>query len=406
MELDNKEAHTIYRLGDLVRCYSGGTPDRSNPKNFGGSIPWIKSGELNKGLVSATEEFITEEGLNNSSAVYVNRGTLLLALYGATTGVVAVTCIRATINQAVLAIVPIRRLDKYYLYYWFRHKRSIIVNRFAQGGQSNISADIVKNLFIHTPPLPYQRRCRTILMKWDACTKALDHLIEAKTKLKKALSQKLLTGQIRFPGFGKPVTKAGEIPEGWNTYLIDDIAYEVSKRNTSNIDLPVILCSKHRGFVSSLEFFNKQVFSNDKTKYKVIGYWQFGFPTNHVEEGSIGLNYEKNESLLSPIYIVFETDRARVYPPYLFYMLKTERYKHLFSLNTEASVERRGNLRWSGFSKISILLPPLGEQVMIARFVSLLQDEIDNLTRFKEHVARQQDAILSDLLLVRSPYGN
>ena len=97
---------TTHALGEVVNTFSGGTPSRSKPEYFGGNIPWIKSGELNAGWVSQTSEHITEQGLKASSAKIVKPGTTLLALYGATAGVVGRTRIAAAINQAVLAIEP------------------------------------------------------------------------------------------------------------------------------------------------------------------------------------------------------------------------------------------------------------------------------------------------------------
>jgi type I restriction enzyme S subunit len=103
----------VRRLGRLIFTFSGGTPDRGKTHfyvNDSDGVPWIKSGELNLGTITATEEFISEDALNQSSAKLVEPGTLLYALYGATAGVVAFTKIRAAINQAVLAIIPNEKL--------------------------------------------------------------------------------------------------------------------------------------------------------------------------------------------------------------------------------------------------------------------------------------------------------
>src|SRR5437016_6092957 len=91
------------RLGDVCGTFSGGTPTRTNPAFFGEGVPWIKSGELNAGEVYRTEESLTYAGIENSAARLVEPGTNLVALYGATAGVVGRAKIRAAINQAVLA---------------------------------------------------------------------------------------------------------------------------------------------------------------------------------------------------------------------------------------------------------------------------------------------------------------
>ena len=102
----NTTAMKTVRLGDICRTASGGTPSRTNAGYYGGVIPWVKSGELPDGIVSSIEETITEVGLKNSSAKVFPKGTVLLALYGATVGKVGILPCDAATNQAVCAIFP------------------------------------------------------------------------------------------------------------------------------------------------------------------------------------------------------------------------------------------------------------------------------------------------------------
>ena len=91
------------KLGDITVSYSGGTPTAGHTEYYGGAIPFIRSGEISK---KQTELFITESGLKNSSAAMVNKGDILYALYGATSGEVSISKIKGAINQAILAILP------------------------------------------------------------------------------------------------------------------------------------------------------------------------------------------------------------------------------------------------------------------------------------------------------------
>ena len=142
-------------LGDLAECYSGGTPKRNVGAYYGGDIPWIKSGELNQRKIDLTEENITAEGLKQSSAKLVAPDTVLLALYGATAGVVSETKIEAAINQAILAIIPSDDLSKLYLYFTLLHAVDEM-KRLTQGGQPNLNAGIVKALRISLPTIEEQ----------------------------------------------------------------------------------------------------------------------------------------------------------------------------------------------------------------------------------------------------------
>jgi type I restriction enzyme, S subunit len=103
--LDSSGTQT-FKLGDIADTSSGGTPDRGNPSYFGGDIPWIKSGELNDGLINMVEETITLEGLNSSSARIFPAGTVVIGVYGATVGNTGIVAFDAESNQAVCGVTP------------------------------------------------------------------------------------------------------------------------------------------------------------------------------------------------------------------------------------------------------------------------------------------------------------
>jgi type I restriction enzyme S subunit len=194
---------TTYALGEVANTFSGGTPSRSKSEYFGGNIPWIKSGELNAGWICHTSEHITETGLKSSAAKMVPPGTTLLALYGATAGVVGRTRIAAAINQAVLAIEPNRAfLNEDYLRYLL-NDLSVRLLRVVQGAQPNLNAGMVRDAEVDLPPLHEQRKIAHILTTWDDAIENLDAIIAAKERRKIALMQQLLTGGKRFPAYGK-----------------------------------------------------------------------------------------------------------------------------------------------------------------------------------------------------------
>ena len=93
------------KLGDAFHTTSGGTPSRTEAKYYNGNIPWVKSGELDKGIIIDTEEKITEEAIKNSSAKIFPKGTLLIALYGATIGKLAFLGVDAATNQNPFALL-------------------------------------------------------------------------------------------------------------------------------------------------------------------------------------------------------------------------------------------------------------------------------------------------------------
>ncbi|MBM5572272.1 MULTISPECIES: restriction endonuclease subunit S [Deefgea] len=187
----------VKRLGDIADFFSGGTPPTSNSAYYGGDIQWITSGDLNQGFIHDVNGRITQKGFENSSAKLVQNGNLLIALYGATAGVVAISKINAAINQAVLAIV-LYRDNTDYLYQLLSFLKPWIIKTYTQGGQPNLSGDIVKSIELTLPDLKEQTAIATVLSDMDAEITALEARRDKTRALKQGMMQELLTGRTRL----------------------------------------------------------------------------------------------------------------------------------------------------------------------------------------------------------------
>lgn len=352
----------VKRLGDFSTFFSGGTPKSGNPLFYNGNIPFIRSGEIDN---DKTEMFLSKEGLSQSSAKLVEKGDILYALYGANSGQCAISRINGAINQAILCIRP--DAEKYYILSVLQLNKDLYYNSYLQGGQGNLSAEIVSNYKIALPSLSEQKRICDLLSLWDTAIAKHTALIEKLTLRKRGLMQQLLTGKKRLKGF------EGE----WKKCVIKNFAKEVSIRNINNTDYVVLSCTKYDGLVPSLEYFGKQIYSNDLSTYKVVPQNHFAYATNHIEEGSIGYQVRYNNSLISPMYTVFKTDKEKVDDIYLFAVLKSHHMIYLYQAMMEGSIDRRGGLRWDSFSTIKIELPSLEEQQTIAKCLSDADKEIE-----------------------------
>ena len=124
---------------------------------WSGGVSLVKSGDFGDRVVYETSEFLTEEGLASSNAKVFPRGTLCIALYGATVGKLGILGIDAATNQAVCAVFPDESLDTRFLYYFFQGKRRELIEQGKGGAQSNISQGIVRDTLLPLPPLPEQR---------------------------------------------------------------------------------------------------------------------------------------------------------------------------------------------------------------------------------------------------------
>lgn len=387
-------------LSSFTECFSGGTPSRSNSEFYEGTIPWVKSGEVNNRFIFDTEEKISESAIRESSAKLVNPNSILVAMYGATAGKVAILKVLAATNQAVLAMNPVdSNLCSDFLFWVMEHEAVQLMKKVQGAAQPNLSKNLIGSHKVTIPPLPEQKAIADLLSTWDEAIEKTERLIQVKEKQLRQMSRWLLFGHKRL-GNQKNELADGHFfkyPSDWALVKIGKVAKEVSARNGESEET-VLSCSKYDGFVNSLDYFGKQVFSSDTSNYKVVKKEQFGYPSNHVEEGSIGLLEHCEKGIVSPIYVVFEASKEKVHSPYLYKLLKTDIYRHIFQVSTSSSVDRRGSLRWSDFSKIKVLIPSLEEQQEISETLSLAQQEIDLLKQLVDKYKTQKRGMMQKML--------
>ena len=173
-------------LGEVGTWQSGGTPSRSNKTYYGGNIPWLKTGDLNDGLISDIPESITEEAVANSSAKINPTGSVLIAMYGATIGKLGILTFPATTNQACCACIEFNAIIQLYLFYFLLSQRNEFIAKGGGGTQPNISKEIIVNTFIPLPPLSEQQRIVMEIEKWFAL---IDQIEQSKVNLQTIIKQ-------------------------------------------------------------------------------------------------------------------------------------------------------------------------------------------------------------------------
>ncbi|WP_084502213.1 restriction endonuclease subunit S [Fundidesulfovibrio putealis] len=262
-------------------------------------------------------------------------------------------------------------------------------------GSSNSMVKIDRTILESFPiPLPptkaEQEAIAAALSDADALIESLEQLIAKKRNIKQGAMQELLTGSKRLLGF------CGE----WKVKRIAEIASPKCEKNSLGEQLTVLTCSKHLGFVDSLGYFKNQVFSRDTSGYKIIKRGEIGYPANHVEEGSIGLQSFYDRALVSPIYVVFSVNEE-VDSYFLHRLLKLECYRQKFETATCSSVDRRGSLRWPAFSEITVSLPPLAEQTAISAILSDMDAELSTLESKLSKARQIKQGMMQELLTGR-----
>ena len=176
------------KLGELALTYSGGTPSAGNSAYYGGEIPFIRSAEID---CDSTELSLTVAGLNNSSAKLVDKGMVLYAMYGATSGEVAISKIKGAINQAILAMDASDMAANRFIAYWLRRQKKSITETFLQGGQGNLSGAIIKELGIPQPSLDEQRQIGSFFSNLDDLITLHQRKLELLQDIKKSLLDKM-----------------------------------------------------------------------------------------------------------------------------------------------------------------------------------------------------------------------
>ncbi|PMR86959.1 restriction endonuclease subunit S [Xanthomonas arboricola] len=266
---------------------------------------------------------------------------------------------------------------------------------------ASINSSQLKAFPVLLPPISEQHRIAHILSTWDQAIATTERLLANSRHQKTLLSQQVLTGKCRLAGFTasghKRDTPYGSVPVEWDYPRIGDVAAEISDKLGDSEPYPVLSCTKHHGLVDSLKYFKKQVFSANTSTYKVAPRGCLVYATNHIDEGSIGYQNLYDAGLVSPMYTVFKAN-DKVVDAYLFALLKTEHYRQIFASAINASVDRRGSLRWKDFQRIHIPLPPVEEQQAIANMLARAGHEVELIKSQLDLLREEKSALMSQLL--------
>jgi len=401
------EQWKVVRFGRIVRKSQYGLSLSEDPD---GEIPMLRMNNIEDGRISTSELVHVSLSEEDRKQYLLRQGDFLLNRTNSYDLIGKSAVVEEDSNCTFASYLVRFDLDRaavepqFVCYYFNRPGSRKLLQRIATRGvsQCNINPTSLQRYFlIPVPPLQEQKSIVAILALWDRAIEQSTRLIEAKRRLKAGVLQQLFTGKRRFPEFvrtaGTRATRFGAVPGDWDYPKIECIASEVTNRNTNGEDIQVLSCTKYDGLVDSLEYFGRRIFSEDTSGYKVVKPGQFAYATNHIEEGSIGLLDDADAGLVSPMYTVFETN-SRVHPPFLYKVFKTELYRHIFQVNTSASVNRRGGLRWADFARIHVPLPSLYEQKKISDCIDTFEAETHLLHRQLDALRTQKKALMQKLL--------
>ena len=153
------------RLVNIGDWGAGATPSRQHPEYYGGDVLWLKTGDLNDGVIQDTSEKITEAGVANSSVKVNQPGNILIAMYGATIGKLGIVGKTLVTNQACCGCTPFKGIYNLYLFYYLLSARNRLIELGSGGAQPNISKTKIENFIFPLPPLEEQKRIVTRIEK-------------------------------------------------------------------------------------------------------------------------------------------------------------------------------------------------------------------------------------------------
>ena len=375
----------VVAIKSIADVSSGNTPSRRKSEYWNGSIPWITTGELESGYVTASKECVTEKALKETALKLYHKGTVLIAMYGQgkTRGTAAVLGIDATVNQACAALTMHSGCPKF-LFYQLQNSYHAIRKLSNTGNQENLNAEIIKNFKIPWPDELEQQKIATILSTQDKVIELKEKLLAQKQQQKKYLMQQLLTGKKRLPGFCEKWTRKqlGELFEN---------RVEINRN-----DLGLLAITSTRGILPRDCLDLKDNSSEDKSKYLRICPGDIGYNTMRMWQGVSA--YSEYEGIVSPAYTILAPMEG-VYSRYFAYLFKTQSVIFSFYRFSQGLVDDTRNLKYENFKKISVSIPSkVAEQRAIVQILSTADHEIDLLQKSIEAEKQKKKALMQLLL--------
>lgn len=359
------------KVSEITTSYSGGTPKAGKAEYYDGDIPFIRSGEI---YDKYTELFITQEGMNNSSAKMVSKGDILYALYGATSGEVSRAGLDGAINQAILAILPEEGIDADFLVEWFRNEKANIIDKYLQGGQGNLSAQIIKNLDILIPSFEEQQKMGQYFSELNNLITLHQRKCDETKELKKFMLQKM------FPKNGekKPEIRFEGFTDDWEQRKLGEIANKVTTKNKDTQYVETFTNSAELGIISQRDFFDHDVSNIDNISgYYVVDDDAFVYNpriSTSAPVGPINRNKLGRTGVMSPLYTVFKTHN--VDSEYLEWFFKSTKWHSFMKFNGDSGARSdRFSIKDTVFFEMPIPIPDIEEQKKIGEYFS----NLDNL---------------------------
>ncbi|MBU2768906.1 restriction endonuclease subunit S [Acidithiobacillus ferrivorans] len=350
---------------------------RNDPRYYGGDIPFIQTGDVANGAgrVRSYSQTLNTDGLSVSKLF--PKGSLVVTI-AANIGDVAKVEFDFACPDSLVVVQANEDVNSDWLQYSLESKKELLDSLAPQNAQKNINLEILRPLALDVPPLAEQKRIAGAIKTWDTAIQKTEQLIAAKERhYSHELSRLISRCQ-------HPHAHVGAFAE------------EVSARNRGGNEARVLSVTNSRGFVLPEDQFERRVASADLSNYKVVRRGQYAYNPSRINVGSIARLNGWDDGVLSPMYVVFRLDEAKVDSNYFLHWLNSHEVRQRIKNSAQGSV--RETVSFSEFAALTIPLPDTDKQTAIARYLNALREEIDLLGQSVTALKTQKRGLMQKLL--------
>lgn len=374
----------MVKIKNLTCVKSGSTPLRANYNKYfkDGTIKWVKTLDLNNGILQDTQEKITDIAIRESSCSIFPKNTVLVAMYGGFNqiGRTGLMNFDGCINQALSAILPNDKFNPVFMLNWLNYNVLEWRNYAASSRKDpNITKNDVEKFIVILPSKQEQEKIAEILSTWDDGIETLEKLIEQKEILKTSFAQKYFQRKNNlFP------LKQHKLSELFT-----------NRKETSCCDLELLSVCDGLGIIPRSQLNAKDNSNEDKSKYLKVCIGDLAYNTMRMWQGRCGVS--SYEGIVSPAYTVC-IPKDNIDVDYMYYLFKTPHMIHDFWRYSQGIVDDTLNLKFNNFKVIKVWIPDKGTQTKIAKLLKSYDEEIQILNSKLEKLKEQKKGLMQKLL--------
>jgi restriction endonuclease S subunit len=380
-----KDSWKIAKIGEVLKTTSGGTPLKRKNEYFNGNIPWLKSGEVAQGLIWTSEESITELGLKNSSAKIFPPGTVLVAMYGVTAGVVGLLKFAAATNQAICGILPNDSIDSYFLYTYLSAKRDYFIKNSVGTAQPNISQSTIRETTCPIPSIEEQKQIASLFLSIESAINQVELQEKNLIALQKSLTNGLLKQEPVFGNLLNEVncvqTTIGDISECDQDYP------EHQKEVTRYIGLENIESDNFQlqgwGEISQGTTFTKRFAKGDVL---------FGKRRAYLKKVAI----PDFDGICSGDILVIRAKDGQIHQGLLPFYISSDKFIQYAISTSAGSLSPR--TKWKDLAKMEVTIPKIEEQEQILSVFNNIQDLVIQLKQQRTTLTLLKQKLVNEIL--------